>query len=320
MAGLNSGLCNMRGLRGVLLARAALAPVAPGLVWGTVTLPVALSGYGPRMVISGSTIVAFEPFSSQFSRSTDDGATWSIISPSPNARVHTGAANGNNFVIATDANNAGLRSTDGGVNWSAFTMPSAGYGSMVASGSTFIATQTASTQLARSTDNGANWSNISIPVGAYYRGIAANGNTFVAVCYDENGVLRSTDGGATWSFPRTLGSFYRLHAIAANGSTFVAVANNNSGFVTNFAVRSTDDGATWSPITLPFSARWVSIAAIGNTFIAIPDSGTSAARSTDGGLTWSTITLATSSPVYIGASPSAFLVSNFSTSVSRSVS
>jgi photosystem II stability/assembly factor-like uncharacterized protein len=185
--------------------------------------------------------------SARIYRSSDHGASWNAVNDA------SFVGNVNQFAYQPGAilvaeNNALVKSTNGGISWTAF-------------------------------HNGIP------PRETYFNGVAvAPGNSIVLAGVEANGVLRSTDGGSTWTVAKT-GIFGNVspQSIAIDPSNpRRAVA----GFVFSGGQRTTDGGRTWTwipdfGIDTVFSTLAVPGAA--GRFVA----GTAGAYySSDGGATW----------------------------------
>ena len=155
-----------------------------GVSWSTISTPAGTGsdftcvGYGNSVWIIGIKPGTTSHYN-QCLRSTDGGASWSLVNHNLNKRV---------FGVATDGSGVWILSAD-------------------------------RQQLSRSTNGGVNWSTISFGVDFECRGIATDGNGDWVVCdgyYVK--IQTSTDNGATWT-GRTVGSGTGLYyAVASNYS------------------------------------------------------------------------------------------------------
>lgn len=198
-----------------------------------------------------------------FSRSTDDGATWTAP-----AVLNTNAATDS----GTDVQ--GLVATDGAGNWVATWASSDTLGSTIGSDSDIL--------VARSTDNGATWTaptplntNAATDSGPDFQAqVATNGaGDWVVVWFSADTlggtigvdsdilVARSTDNGATWNAPAPLNSFaasdaaddYQPQVTTDGAGNWVASWTSGESLGgtigTDYDIlvsRSTDNGATWT--------------------------------------------------------------------------
>ena len=263
-------------------------------------------------------------------RNGGGGAAWTAIPAGPSGSALEGGAldwftgiayGGNNtFVAVAVSYGRMVRSTDGGVTWTAIpagnngsTFPGTGYAdgqisSIGSNGNGYFVAGSRGGAMARSTDGGATWT--AIPAGnngstfspgndSWINGIASNGsNIFLAGGGVRGQIARSEDSGATWTEIHNTG--LQLHQtiqdIAYGGNnTFVAVAFHGG------MARSTDGGATWAAIPAGesiFSMNninaiasngnniFIAVGNIDQTFVGNTDQ---MARSTDGGETWTAI-------------------------------
>jgi photosystem II stability/assembly factor-like uncharacterized protein len=244
---------------------------------------------------------------SQVLRSTDNGATWSVISYSAGATG--GSSTTAAYSIATDGKGVWIltgfsgaassytisRSTDNGLTWTsvrnAATTDALFSACETDSNGTWIATGgTSSLVTIRSVDNGLTWTRPQNGVGS---------NSGYSVSCDKLGVWiigslgaawRSTDNGLTWvsqSFPTGV-----MYAIANNGKGIWIMVGANSS--TTPIYRSADNGLTWSvPNTGTGVETMRSLATdyAGNWFIG--GSTGRMLRSTDEGQSWIIIPIAT---------------------------
>ena len=227
-----------------------------------------------------------------FSRSTDDGISWSkAVNISNNSGCSVSPAiavdNAGNINVVWQDSISGnwdiyfSRSTDDGVTWSQVVKISNKTGN---SYSPAIAVDSAGNinvvwqnctpgnykiYFSRSTDDGVTWSqtvNISNNSAfSYDPAIAVDSEGSINVVW--NGSIsydvyfsRSTDDGATWSQVVNISNnstFSTFHAIAIDraGNINVVWSDNISGNYEIYFSRSTDDGVTWSQ-TVNISNNW----------------------------------------------------------------
>lgn len=193
-------------------------------------------------------------------RTTNNGASWSVLSALANREIHGLAARGATLVAATD--NGVYRSTDTG---NTFTLLSGAKGSGLPLGTsmdlagqsgalgTLYVTVTGGVArgVFRSTDTGATWTRVSdstvetlMNAGTGTRrtevAVGAAGHVFVAVVGDNgrlSGVLRSADGNAPWTdlgVPQTSeqnGVLFGVHPGGQGGVHFSMAADPSNSQV-----------------------------------------------------------------------------------------
>lgn len=248
----------------------AIRSTDAGQTWAEVALGIGTSavrgfasdGLGVWVAATGNT--------SSLARSTDDGATWSLVTNT----LATVA-----FCIDTDKAGvwvtAGLsgklaRSTDNGAS---FSLVTSGFGATQING---IATDAAGVwvtvgnagKMARSNNNGASWTLLTSPFGSTnIRAVATDkAGNWVAVA-ESGKIARSTDNGATWALVSVVNYGY-LSSIDTTGTIWVVGAESGT------LIRSTDAGATWTKVTGNFGFNNVEDVAFGvDEWIAVQASG-----------------------------------------------
>lgn len=204
---------------------------------------------------------------------------------------------GNAFVsvgLASTAGFTGMRSVDGGKNWSGLLIGSTGLSfSSLAYGSEkwIAAPSNSSSYYYSSTDGGVNWTleyyNTDFSgLGGTITSLGFGNNTFVGVMRTgTKRVFRSTDGGTVWS-TIDVPENNDWESVAYGGGVWIAVSSNG----TNRAMRSSDNGQTWSAVSIPTSS-WSSVAFADGVWLAVASGGTQRViRSTDGGQSWLAVT------------------------------
>ncbi len=196
------------------------------------------------------------PENSRLFRSTDGGATWSLLGRIPYPSITALAVDpfDARFIYAAARGTGLYRSDNGGVSWQMYSLP--GYA------------------------NAFDW-NTGVAGQVIAAGYCLYGGSYRAALY------LSTDRGATWtvSMPRPDTVFYAYACAAdpARAGTFYLGSNSS------YLYRTTNRGSTWNLVNsgLPSAATIVSLAvnSDGSTVLA----GTSAGifRSTDQGASWS---------------------------------
>jgi len=212
-------------------------------------------------------------------RSTDHGATWSMVAPPESYYTITA------FTQTSEAAYAGVagaprvyRSTDGGLHWSKYdsvnSVPSisclAAIGSRIFAGT--------DRGLYASTDAGANWFHSDDGMQpAIINAFAVSGRNVLAGTW---GVFLSTDAGLTWkAFERGMTDGY-VSALAIRDTLFYAAASNG-------VFRSSLNAPQWTSCnTGPEGSMYPqAVCTLGSeVFVGGPPGGVY--RSTDGGITW----------------------------------
>lgn len=219
--------------------------------------------------------------------SNDGGATWSLpvtVIARSFFRISVHPTRPQELVAGTE--NGGIRSTDGGRNWS-FVIPQSTYGAV--------------TEIARAPGNAdllyaATWCVFGCNVGA-------------------SRILKSTDGGVTWTsksagLPITVDDpFFERFSLAMSPSNpqvlYVAAGLSNfaGNRVSSHVYKSVDGGESWVDLDSVHNSPDGSIAGFmglqswyDNTIVVSPGDpnavvagGVEAVRSTDGGASWSAI-------------------------------
>ena len=159
------------------------------------------------------------------------------------------------FLSTVYNDNKSATSTDGGVTWTARTLPSSNTWIVCAYGnSQFLIVANASTSAATSTD-GITWTTRTMPTAsAWGQAVYAAGKWVVSGQNDPSVYSRSTDSGATWS-NSTSGSGGYV-GIAFGNSVFVtAETTANAGNAARYS-SSTDTGTWSSSGSLGASTGW----------------------------------------------------------------
>ncbi len=208
-------------------------------------------GGGSTWIMVGRTERKDQSYSgSYYSRSTDNGLTWStpILVDSGGNRLSGIASNGSTWIACgADGDSYGryIRSTDDGVSWSKHTVKTQMLWTNIAcSGNTWIIVTSSvypGQAPYRSTNNGSSWSTVGASDKAYW-GIAASGNTWIMLG-TENNVYRSTNGGASFSSISlaALGASSVMYDLAVHGTTWI-VSDRYRAFL------SLNDGQSWVKI------------------------------------------------------------------------
>lgn len=208
-------------------------------------------------------------------KSTDYGTTWARISTGTNstrfdegkpwtAAINMDAARNPATPpwIITCAGNSSpfgfLRSTDGGVNWSAITVPTTSQDVYSVDANPYnpshlIATFHDTNQVLESTDAGLTWAEVtgtpSVGVSPYIFFIdtgnaGTTADTWLLVPQSGNGatVYRTTNGGGSWASVASFDHFHGCSQLANLGAGRAFIGAEGGIFET------TDSGATWTQV------------------------------------------------------------------------
>ncbi|MGE5313226.1 MAG: WD40/YVTN/BNR-like repeat-containing protein, partial [Acidobacteriota bacterium] len=222
----------------------------------------------------------------------------------------------------TTAADLAFRSTDGGANWSQFTLPSGNQGAtnISARNDSVAIIGLYTGQIIRTQNGGAKWDTVySYKIGTdpgFFDGVKyLTKDTAIAIGdADANGlvVVRSVDGGATWTritnLPTPVNTGDSWFGYASYGSCIdsygktVWIATYAGTGKDPVIVKSTDGGTTWTAITVSGLTGGNSVNYYFRTIKFLDDkvgfavdrqAGSSSTvaqkvhRTTDGGLTWS---------------------------------
>lgn len=220
-------------------------------------------------------------------RSTDSGASWSVVAQFPTTYVTSMAVHGQT-VLALGSGWSVLRSVDGGAHWTYVgTIGFPGFATTPNAVAFYGNTATAVAfggVVERSSDGGATWSAATTDGStASLYGVAFNAAGVGIATGDASSVLRSTDGGATWS--SVAAGQASLRDVAwVDASTVVAVGLGGR------VVRSTDAGLTWQTVSVPttMDLRHVAFDGAGNGTATLP-SNAATLHTTDRGQTWAVV-------------------------------
>jgi photosystem II stability/assembly factor-like uncharacterized protein len=217
-------------------------------------------------------------------RSTDGGATWSMVaellSGTPNALAASGQT-----VIGVGTSGSVIRSFDGGAHWLhadyMYTPTATLHGVAFFGG---VATAVGdSGAISRSSDGGATWqAAVSDAGSANLGGVVFNASGVGIAVGDGGTVLRSINGGANWMTVRT-GAEMLNDVAFVDATTVVAVGYQK-------VLRSTDAGLTWQEVstgtTLDLERVAFDGAGNGTATCAWP---AGRLHTTDGGQTWTSL-------------------------------
>jgi len=195
--------------------------------------------------------VAYQSSPRNLWRSTDYGATWSIVVSNWGSQSN-GQLGGEGMVAHDGSGNVCylmngyyrsiLRSSNSGTTWTGVDAMGVGggMGVIASGGSGYFIASGSSALIYRSSDNGASWSQIGTGVDSRQGYIA--GNTLILGAND--GFWRSTNFKTGWSVSQV------YSAAAGFGSAIGQIMGNGSGtWVTSYGWWSTNDGVTWNTPT-----------------------------------------------------------------------
>ncbi len=251
------------------------------------------AGHSPNFEFNSKGDIFF--IGSTYFRSTDDGVTWSDITPpffsSP---VYDWAISANyDLFVTTDT--AIFRSTDNGDSWNSVKKVRSSWISASKTGPIY----TGSGDILRSFDDGASWSSITsqmpFSTNGYALTILSTGELTFTV---DTVYYSSTDNGNSWK-QKSILPFRVLQnsgmQSTTNGYLFGGYAQRSTAtdVFNGFAIRSTDHGMTWDSINTG-NAMVITSNDVLIEFVS-PDT---IQQSTDYGNTWVNISLPQSAELY----------------------
>ena len=205
-------------------------------------------------ILSRDTIILTSIFPanpSHILKSTDRGATWSLINPDIILKS-TWMFNAN-VGVATSYNHV-YRTTNGGQTWTVPDSTAPGGGSCLKFYNQTHGLLFAQNKFWRTTDGGLHWTASASQVGMEIKFIEfVDLNTIIA-SGEGGAVYRSTDNGVTWTGTN-------LVPINASGFYGAAFSNTSNGFLVGHRgsiLKTTDGGVTW----IPYAATYNNIAAL----------------------------------------------------------
>jgi len=234
-------------------------------------------------------------------KSTDLGASWTLLPPWPSVFPTTGDPTNPSIVYGVSVPTSVYKSIDGGATWSLLptgTPVPFGLDAIVvdANTPTTLYVFGGKSNFLKSTDGGANWvtANAGLP-GAPDQpnsgivGLVQVGSTLI-LGTDGSGVYRSTDGAATW-MPANAGlaNLQLVGLVNSNESPPTIYAQANNGNSTTF-YRSTDGATTWmqtGTLNAPFAGGLAFTAQ--SPPVAYATSAIGLFRSTDGTESWARV-------------------------------
>lgn len=209
---------------------------------------------GSRILFNGSIFIAVDSSTSQVSRSTDGGATWSAPAALPVTPTVAGVI-GSTFCLMQ--NNTGDRATSSdGVTWgtgAGGAIVFAGHTTTSFSADRVIHAGAPGEALGCAfTTNGTAWTNggvIGMLGDLSFSGVACSSDGANAVVSSQSGkgTFRSSDGGVTWAAKVDTTNFQSAGAMwTGTAQTFVIPISSGG-----ICERSADGGATWGVIPNP---------------------------------------------------------------------
>jgi photosystem II stability/assembly factor-like uncharacterized protein len=247
------------------------------------------------------------------SKSTDAGKTWKAVFTSGTYAVAVDPFNSSHLMVSPDGfdplDSSQLQeSKDGGLTWSANSLPTAQLSSITSilfdpskSGTIYVASGSGNNSFAgtggvvKSTDGGVTWSTL-IPDVTSSGSLAVLSlaidpfNPQVVLAGTLSGLYKSADGGATWTLKdRTQPA--ELISFDPNHKGYVYYSGGGRGFQGEL-IKSTDDGETWSNVSLGQSHSAGSLAVdpkAADTLFLVDEQyprGSEVGWSSDGGATW----------------------------------
>lgn len=259
----------------------------------TQTLVSAYTGSAPRAAAGDGAGHLVVVGSGQPIYSGNDGASWATgTRPAGTYTNYVAVAYGaGRFVAIEENSNVAMWSADGGITWTAATLPqSASWQTIVWTGTRFVAAagsyyNTVDSYVAYSTD-GSVWFQASAPESwsLLAESLVWNGSYCLVLSKAGNKVYKSADG-ITWTAHSSTHSPDMVR-LAWNGSVFC-------GLKLGTAVAATSgDGITWTDRTLPIALDWWSIAWNGVRFFGLAGQSNTATYVTSfDGISWSSGTL-----------------------------
>ena len=211
---------------------------------------------------------------------------WSAIAYGLNGTVGT-------WVAVANGANAGAKSTDGGVTWTATgTLGLTTNWSSIAYGGTsqFIAIQYGGSNAIISANGGTSWTTgAALPTSANWTSIVFGGSIWVAIASGGTTSAYSTNPSISWSASNGLPSSQNWTSVTFGKGKFVAIAANSTVSAYSF------DGITWvaSSIGLPSNVAWKTVRYGQGLFMAIATDNSAIVATSEDGIYWTARTLAT---------------------------
>ncbi|HTB20031.1 MAG TPA: IPT/TIG domain-containing protein [Bryobacteraceae bacterium] len=258
-----------------------------GDTWSAVTLIGVVAGTGNTWLVIDpvQTNVMYLGSGAKLHKSTNSGATWTLVANLPNLPASTGNQAASVLGLSVDPNMSGTvyltagplfidKSTDFGATWQSLTRVTQSFVSpslasvivdpknsnvlYIANGYPYVsgdcgtsATTEQDCGLFRSADGGHTWANVGPP--GVYRNVVFDSKTSDVYAAANitgigSGVLKSSDGGSTWNpINNTIPALILAADPTAGASLFGFV-----GYPSTYQVyRSTNGGVNWTSVSLP---------------------------------------------------------------------
>ena len=241
-------------------------------------------------------------------KSTDRGASWTLLPPWPFLFVTTSDPTNPSILYGMSVPTSVYKSVDGGATWSLLptgTPYPFGLDAIVVDANTpsTLYTFGGKSNFLKSTDGGASWitSNTGLPGGpgqpnSGIVGLVQVGSTLI-LGTDGSGIYRSTDGAATWAPANAgLSNLQLVNLVQGNEPTPTIYALANNGNSTTF-FRSTDGATTWvqtGTLNAPFAGGLVFTPQ--SPPVAYATSAIGLFKSTDATATWTRVPPITNLP------------------------
>ncbi len=226
--------------------------------------------------------------------STDNGATWTALSPAVTSSPVTisGLTNGTTYSIKLRAVNA---AGDGAISdpvsvtpavvdaasWTARTAAEANaWYSMTYGNGLFVAVAGSGSHRVMTSTDGVTWAARDATEANQWLSVTYGNGTFVAVAVDGLHQVMTSPDGFTWTARDAAGASTWYSVTYAKG-TFVAVAGSGS-----HRVMTSPDGVTWTAQAEAEPNEWKSVTYGNGTFVAVAAGGTHRVMTSADGVTW----------------------------------
>jgi hypothetical protein len=199
-----------------------------GRTWTKGETPV---GASRAIALPGGSIY-FTGADLNFYASTDEGVTFARVNTAPLPTNEKLVVTGSGALIVASSGTTAARSTDGGITWEGFTLPTSGDLIALDTGAIFIGTGT----LRRSRDDGVTWEALPRPESSASGWAYAAGPSTLG--YTSDGYYLSDDEGQTWrEIPTPEGVAVQRALRVTEGGRLL--------YLVDHVHVSDDDGQTW---------------------------------------------------------------------------